>query len=38
MYTTTFKNYEEFKKALVDYIHYYNHGTDKNKTQRKKLS
>ncbi|QGG50994.1 IS3 family transposase [Lysinibacillus pakistanensis] len=25
LYTTTFKNYEEFKKALADYIHYCNH-------------
>ncbi|WCH50021.1 IS3 family transposase [Lysinibacillus sp. OF-1] len=25
LYATTFKNYEAFKKALVDYIHYYNH-------------
>ncbi|QGG52913.1 IS3 family transposase [Lysinibacillus pakistanensis] len=25
LYTTTFKNYEEFKKALADYIYYYNH-------------
>ncbi|WP_342545249.1 IS3 family transposase [Lysinibacillus sp. FSL W7-1291] len=25
LYAITFKNYEAFKKALVDYIHYYNH-------------
>lgn len=24
LYTTTFKNYEEFEKALADYIYYYN--------------
>jgi len=25
LYTTTFKNHEEFTKALADYIYYYNH-------------
>lgn len=35
LYTTTFKNYVEFTKALADYINYYNHERIKRKLNGK---